>query len=77
MSMRVCVCAELPNTALREMRALQELNHENVIQLLEVFPQASSLVLVFECMACDMAQVGPVALVAVRARRVVVSRSAP
>ena len=49
--------ADIPNTALREMRSLQELDHENVIHLVEVFPQSSSLVLVFECMHCDLAEV--------------------
>lgn len=74
----------LPNTALREMRALQELDHPNVcrpprrafnvradaavvplcvpvlllwlqiIRLLDFFPQASSLVLVFEFMRTDL-----------------------
>jgi hypothetical protein len=55
---RVCLCiTDIPNTALREMRSLQELDHENVIHLVEVFPQASGLVLVFECMHCDLAEV--------------------
>jgi hypothetical protein len=49
--------ADIPNTALREMRSLQELDHSNVLHLVEVFPQGSSLVLVLECMRCDMAEV--------------------
>lgn len=47
----------LPNTALREMRALQELDHPNVVRLLDFFPQASSLVLVFEFMQSDLGAV--------------------
>ena len=77
--------AGLPNTVLREVRALrvsehcrlrlsphcvvfelcftvrccgvQELDHPNVVQLLDVFPQGSSLVLVFELMRSDLAEV--------------------
>lgn len=54
--LRVCV-AEIPNTALREMRALQELHHPNVVRILGVFAQGSSLAIVFDCMACDLGHV--------------------
>jgi serine/threonine protein kinase len=50
------VFADVPSTALREMRALQELRHPNVVAILGVYPQGPSLALVFECMACDLGE---------------------
>lgn len=47
----------LPNTALREMRALQHLDHPNVIKLLEVHAQGLALMLVFELMSFDLSDV--------------------
>ena len=47
----------LPNTALREMRALQHLDHANVIKLLAVHAQGLALVLVFELMSFDLSDV--------------------
>jgi serine/threonine protein kinase len=54
---RIMACADIPNTALREMRSLQELCHPNVVRIAAVFPAGSSLSLVFECMACDLGDV--------------------
>lgn len=44
-------------TALREIKLLQELHHENVIALLDVFGKDSSISLVFEIMETDLEQV--------------------
>ncbi|CAB3360612.1 Hypothetical predicted protein [Cloeon dipterum] len=41
-------------TALREIKLLQELTHENVISLLDVFGQKSNVSLVFDFMDTDM-----------------------
>ena len=44
-------------TALREIKLLQELNHENVIALLDVFGKDSSISLVFDIMITDLEQI--------------------
>lgn len=44
-------------TALREIKLLQELNHENVIALLDVYGKDSSISLVFEIMVADLEQI--------------------
>ena len=44
----------LPNAALREMRALHELDHPNVVKILDVQPQSSNILIVFECMYSDL-----------------------
>lgn len=44
-------------TALREIKLLQELHHENVIALLDVYGKDSSISLVFEIMEADLEQV--------------------
>ena len=44
-----------PNTALREIRALRELDHTNVVRLYDVTANGSSVVLVMEYMVCDLA----------------------
>lgn len=48
----------IPNTALREMKALQEIeDHENIIKLREVIPQGMGFMLVFEFMFSDLSEV--------------------
>ncbi|KAI9207783.1 kinase-like domain-containing protein [Polychytrium aggregatum] len=47
----------IPNTILREIKALQQLNHQNVVKLREVFPSGPSFVLVFEYMLSDLSEV--------------------
>lgn len=44
-------------TALREIKILQELHHENVIALLDVFGKESVISLVFEIMETDLEQI--------------------
>ncbi|XP_076314187.1 cyclin-dependent kinase 20-like isoform X2 [Tachypleus tridentatus] len=44
----------IPCSVLREIKALQQLNHENVVKLLDVFPYGSSVALVFEYMPTDL-----------------------
>lgn len=44
-------------TALREIKLLQELHHENVIALLDVYGKDSSISLVFEIMETDLEQI--------------------
>lgn len=44
-------------TALREIKLLQELHHENVIALLDVYGKDSSISLVFEIMESDLEQI--------------------
>lgn len=44
-------------TALREIKLLQELHHENVIGLLDVYGKDSSISLVFEIMETDLEQI--------------------
>lgn len=44
-------------TALREIKLLQELDHENLIALLDTFGKESSISLVFEIMETDLEQV--------------------
>lgn len=45
-----------PNTALREVRALRELSHANIVRLYDVVASGSAVVLVMELMVCDLAQ---------------------
>ena len=47
----------IPNTALREIRSLQILDHPNVIRLHEVLPQGSGIVFVFDFMEGDLSHV--------------------
>ncbi|KAJ3213869.1 Cyclin-dependent kinase 20, partial [Dinochytrium kinnereticum] len=47
----------IPNTILREIKALQIIDHQNVVKLREVFPSGASFVLVFEYMLSDLAEV--------------------
>lgn len=44
-------------TALREIKLLQELHHDNVIALLDVYGKDSSISLVFEIMETDLEQI--------------------
>jgi serine/threonine protein kinase len=44
----------VPATAIREVALLKELNHRNVVQLLDVFCKPSKLVLVFEYLENDL-----------------------
>ncbi|XP_004209538.1 cyclin-dependent kinase 20 [Hydra vulgaris] len=45
------------NTALREIKALQQIDHENVVRLYDVFPHGTGFVLVFEFMLSDLSEV--------------------
>eukprot|EP00794_Sanderia_malayensis_P012637 gene12634-13935_t len=47
----------IPNTALREIKALQEIEHPNIVKLYEVFPHGTGFVLVFEYMLSDLSEV--------------------
>ena len=47
----------LPKVAIREITALQQFEHQNIVQLLDVFGHGSSVVLVFECMMTDLHEV--------------------
>jgi len=44
----------VPATALREIALLKELNHENVVQLMDVYSSRTNLHLVFECLDMDL-----------------------
>jgi len=44
----------VPSTAIREVAILKSLEHENVVQLYDVFCAPSKLVLVFECLDNDL-----------------------
>mmetsp|Transcript_18188 Transcript_18188/g.51806 ORF Transcript_18188/g.51806 Transcript_18188/m.51806 type:complete len:325 (+) Transcript_18188:85-1059(+) len=44
----------VPSTAIREIALLRELNHENVVKLLDVFCSTKKLVLVFEFVQQDL-----------------------
>ncbi|KAK6100237.1 Cyclin-dependent kinase 20 [Batrachochytrium dendrobatidis] len=46
----------IPNSILREIKALQEIDHQNVVKLREVFPSGTGVVLVFEYMLSDLAE---------------------
>ncbi|KAI8925364.1 kinase-like domain-containing protein [Entophlyctis helioformis] len=47
----------IPNTIVREIKALQEIDHQNVVKLRDVFPSGTGFVLVFEFMLSDLAEV--------------------
>jgi len=48
----------IPNTVLREIKALQAIeDNENIVKLLDVFAQGTGLVLVFEYMLSDLSEV--------------------
>ena len=47
----------VPNTALREIKALQQIEHQNVVKLYDVFPHGTGFVLVFEYMLSDLSEV--------------------
>jgi len=47
----------IPNTALREIKALQQIEHPNVVKLYDVFPHGTGFVLVFEYMLSDLSEV--------------------
>ena len=48
----------IPNTALREIKALQEIEeNENIVRLREVMPHGMGFVLVFEYMLSDLSEV--------------------
>ena len=46
----------VPSTAIREIALLKELNHPNVVRLLDVFCKPNKLVLVFEFLENDLKQ---------------------
>ncbi|KAJ3313938.1 Cyclin-dependent kinase 20 [Boothiomyces sp. JEL0838] len=47
----------IPTTIIREIKALEQLNHPNVVLLREVFPSGTGFVLAFEYMLSDLAEV--------------------
>jgi cell cycle related kinase len=47
----------IPNSSLREIRALRELSHPNIVKLYDVFSHGISLVLCFECMQTDLQEI--------------------
>eukprot|EP00118_Oscarella_pearsei_P010609 m.66109 g.66109 ORF g.66109 m.66109 type:complete len:339 (+) comp35364_c0_seq12:33-1049(+) len=48
----------IPNTALREIKALQEIGeNQHIVKLLDVFPHGTGFVLVFEYMLSDLSEV--------------------
>ncbi|KAI8822510.1 kinase-like domain-containing protein [Fimicolochytrium jonesii] len=47
----------IPNTILREIKALQVIEHQNVVKLLSVYPSGPSFVLVFEYMLSDLSHI--------------------
>jgi cell cycle related kinase len=47
----------VPNTIVREIKALEQLNHDNIVKLRHVFPCGTGCVLVFEYMLSDLSQV--------------------
>lgn len=47
----------VPNTALREIKALQQIEHPNVVKLYDVFPHGTGFVLVFEYMLSDLSEI--------------------
>ncbi|KAI9106065.1 kinase-like domain-containing protein [Phlyctochytrium arcticum] len=47
----------IPNTILREIKALQAIDHQNVVKLLSVHPSGPSFVLVFEFMLSDLSHI--------------------
>ena len=47
----------IPKTIIREIKALQQVVHPNVVQLLEYFPHGPSVVLAFEYMASDLSEI--------------------
>ena len=48
----------IPNTALREIKALQEIEeNENIVRLREVLPHGMGFVLVFEYILSDLSEV--------------------
>ncbi|XP_046840777.1 cyclin-dependent kinase 20-like [Xenia sp. Carnegie-2017] len=47
----------IPNQALREIKALQEIENQFVVQLFDVFPDGAGFVLVFEYMFSDLSEV--------------------
>jgi serine/threonine protein kinase len=44
----------VPSTAIREIAILKELNHENIVRLIDVFCKPGELVLVFELLESDL-----------------------
>jgi len=44
----------VPSTAIREIAILKELNHENIVRLVDVFCKPGELVLVFELLESDL-----------------------
>eukprot|EP00929_Paragymnodinium_shiwhaense_P000586 TRINITY_DN100835_c0_g1_i1.p1 TRINITY_DN100835_c0_g1~~TRINITY_DN100835_c0_g1_i1.p1 ORF type:complete len:316 (+),score=102.19 TRINITY_DN100835_c0_g1_i1:81-1028(+) len=54
--MKLGVGAEegVPSTAIREIAILKELNHENIVRLMDVFCKPGELVLVFELLESDL-----------------------
>ncbi|ELT98514.1 hypothetical protein CAPTEDRAFT_160136 [Capitella teleta] len=48
----------IPNTALREIKALQEIEeNENIVKLRDVFPHGTGFVLVFDFMLSDLSEI--------------------
>ena len=47
----------VPNSAIREIKALQQIDHPNIVKLYDVFPTGAGFALVFEFMMTDLSEI--------------------
>jgi serine/threonine protein kinase len=47
----------IPTTIIREIKSLEQLDHPNIVKLLDVFPSGVGFCLVFELMSYDLQQI--------------------
>ena len=47
----------VPNSAIREIKALQQIDHRNIVKLYDVFPTGAGFALVFEFMMTDLSEI--------------------